>query len=98
MRLHFYREIAKERPYDERSRHELSVALHRQASILKTLGRTEEAIAARRECVLLVDRLSAEYPSNPQYQYDGFLNLLTLSGELVRVGDTTSAKECLNCA
>lgn len=93
--LRFYREIAKERPNDERSRHELSVALHREANILKTLGRTEEAIAARRECLALVEQLIADYPHTPQYQFDRFINLMILSGELVRVGNDRGSLECL---
>ena len=79
--LQFYERIAAQRPRDERSRHELSVALHRMANMSNNLERREQAFEYRRKCVEIVDALRRDFPENETYQYDAFMNRLFLSGE-----------------
>jgi tRNA A-37 threonylcarbamoyl transferase component Bud32 len=79
--LRFYERIAAQRPRDERSRHDLSVALHRMANMSDNLELRQQAFEYRRKCLEIVDALRRDFPQNETYQYDAFMNRLFFAGE-----------------
>jgi len=79
--LRFYERIAAQRPHDERSRHDLSVALHRMGNISLNLERWPQAFEYYGQCLEIVDKLRRDFPDNAAYQYDAFMNRLLISGQ-----------------
>jgi tetratricopeptide (TPR) repeat protein len=79
--LTFYEAEAKELPDDERGLFGLQVALHRSANCLGWLGRHTEAVDQRRRCLAVIDTLVTKSPSDFDYAFARFHNLLYLANQ-----------------
>jgi serine/threonine protein kinase len=82
-----YAELAREQPHEPELQHKLSDALHRSATVHAQYRELPLAIEKRRRGLAILDALVAKYPSNRNYRFDRFYNLLVLSDVLANHKD-----------